>query len=86
MRALYIITIIKKGITVINFLKNLFCLNEERISIVIIAFVMFVIGALYLLFTKHEIPNELTDIIIWLAGFIIGYNGLQATRNFNVNK
>lgn len=67
----------------IDFLKNFFCLNEERVSIITTVFFTFVVTALYLLFTTHNIPDNLTDLLIWFAGFIIGYNGLQMTRNVN---
>lgn len=68
------------------FLKHLFCLDEQRVSIIIISYVVFVISAVYQIFTKGYLTEQLVDIIIWLSAFIVGYNGLQLSRSTNVNK
>lgn len=60
---------------------NLLCLDEKRVSIIVLVFLAFTIVGMYLLFKTHDIPDNLTDLLIWFGGFIIGYNGLQEVRN-----
>jgi len=57
-----------------NFIKNIFSLEERKASTVMLTYVCFSAIGIYLLFTTGNIPIPLSYIIISLAGLIAGVN------------
>lgn len=57
-----------------EWIKSLFNLEERKASTIMLAFIAFVIIAIAMFINKGDIPDNLSNLIFVLGGYIAGYN------------
>jgi hypothetical protein len=66
-----------------GFIKNVFCMQEKRVSTLILCLVSIMALAFYLYLVRGDIPETLLSIIQTLIYIVGGVNGLNvATKVF----
>jgi hypothetical protein len=69
-----------------NFLKEMFSMQEKRISTIIICLIACMSLAFYLYISREDIPETLLTIIITQIYIIGGVNGLNITTKLFKSK
>lgn len=68
-----------------TFLSDGLCIDETRVSVIMIAFVIFIFIAIWTVFTMGDIPNNVLYLLIGLGGGITGMNIAPNSQIANAN-